>query len=547
MPRLLLSTLLLSLACFVASCGKSDSPETGEDTSPPAPAPEAVAETQEEPVAPPAELPLKERAEAGDADACYEYGMEFEKAGDADTAFTWFKRAAREKHVEGTYKVGTYYHEGIATEPDLAKARRCYVIASKADHAGAKKALVDMVLQQEKHAKHERKLTDEEFEGMSVQQALPLIKEKAMREVKKWQETPEYEALLEQARTRLYETYGIDPKYVEVADYQPLSLLKRQIETKLQATDVNALVEERFSDEAKAEAEQLAATDYPSANVGDTVTVNSRRGEVTGQIQSMDDREIRISGTTILLNDVSADERRKLDPEYIRKGRTLVMNEHFYVPRAEYEEELRTAIEDDVMLDAGYVFHNGKWGTTAQMLEFVVNPNMKKAMDSITRNKASEYYRAILERNGFTVVGDNVMTLAEKEALIQQHTAAITATQQQIAAMLPKAKSPQDFTNAINLANQALGRYVLATNRDSLMRARAALVQGKAKLTGIIEHQQHLARVGKQQPRTVSKKPKRPTFTERPGGRNADRRDKNRDAGKRAKGRNFSNSNKLSF
>ena len=130
------------------------------------------------------------------------------------------------------------------------------------------------------------------------------------------------------------------------------------------------------------------------------------------------------------------------------------------------------------------------------------------------------------------------MTLAEKEQLKQQHTAGIAAAEQQIAAILQKASSPEDFTKGINLANQALSRYVLATNREGLMQARTALVQGKAKLTGIIERQQTLARIRQAPQRTSSSKPKRPTFSTRPGGRNAN---------KRAKGRNFSNGNKLSF
>ena len=150
-----------------------------------------------------------------------------------------------------------------------------------------------------------------------------------------------------------------------------------------------------------------------------------------------------------------------------------------------------------------------------------------------------------MERNGFTIVGNRVITLEEREQLIQQHTAALTQVEQQIIAGLQNASSPEDFTKGINLANKALSTYYLASNRGNLMQAREALMKGKAKLTGIIEHQQTLSTIQqnkKPAPSTrSSRSTNRPSFKSytptAPGNNRNDNRNNNGNAKRKSKSR----------
>jgi hypothetical protein len=93
---------------------------------------------------------LRAAAEAGDADAAFDYGYEltFPETGEPDhlTGRYWLTRAADGGSVPANYILGQIYLEGIGTDPEPDRARAFFELAWQAGDVPAGYALAELLL-----------------------------------------------------------------------------------------------------------------------------------------------------------------------------------------------------------------------------------------------------------------------------------------------------------------------------------------------------------------------------------------------------------------
>lgn len=81
------------------------------------------------------------KAEAGDAEAQYDVASMYEKgngvAKDADKAFQWYLKAAKQDHDKGAYKVGFSYLRGKGVEANYEKALKWLNVAAEYNNVRA--------------------------------------------------------------------------------------------------------------------------------------------------------------------------------------------------------------------------------------------------------------------------------------------------------------------------------------------------------------------------------------------------------------------------
>lgn len=93
---------------------------------------------------------LRSAAEAGDAEAAFDYGYEltFPETGtpDFDTGRYWLTRAADADLAHANYMLGQIYLDGIGTEADPDRARAFFELAWQAGDPAAGYALAELLL-----------------------------------------------------------------------------------------------------------------------------------------------------------------------------------------------------------------------------------------------------------------------------------------------------------------------------------------------------------------------------------------------------------------
>lgn len=81
---------------------------------------------------------LRARAEAGDAEAQFEYGMALQFGIDAlpdhQAAAAWLRRAAEQEHLEGQFALALMYLSGKGVEQDCTEAANWLLRAASRDH-----------------------------------------------------------------------------------------------------------------------------------------------------------------------------------------------------------------------------------------------------------------------------------------------------------------------------------------------------------------------------------------------------------------------------
>ena len=77
---------------------------------------------------------MKMAAEKGDGDACLQLGLIYRQAADFENALKWIQKSHEAKKVEGTFYLGSLYHQGHHHPdgtPDIQKASEYYDQAAR--------------------------------------------------------------------------------------------------------------------------------------------------------------------------------------------------------------------------------------------------------------------------------------------------------------------------------------------------------------------------------------------------------------------------------
>jgi len=108
-------------------------------------------QTQTQPANQPAAKPtseiaeLRQKAEAGDANAMYRLGRSYATGSGVERdyveAFSWYKRAAKDGNTDAMYAIGEAYEHGIGVREDIQQAVDWYDQATLKGNKAAKAAL----------------------------------------------------------------------------------------------------------------------------------------------------------------------------------------------------------------------------------------------------------------------------------------------------------------------------------------------------------------------------------------------------------------------
>lgn len=479
MMRRWLSVVVVA-ALVLAGCGKRET-TSGVQSAEDAVAENApVAEPAEEPSPdappPPPSQPTTEAgmiaaAEAEDGDARYRLAEHYREQGRLAEALRWFKRAAQLRHPRATYEVGLFYRDGLCGEASPEKARRCFALAGELGYGPGDLALQEM-----------HRVAQGHFRGMDKEAATKAVRLKVEMELEEYRLGAAFQAWEAETRQALWKEHGVTAAQIERTEVPSKEVVEQQIAQRLEQADIEGQLAAQYGPEKREEVMAAARKAVAGWEVGDLVTVTTRRGPLQGRITAIRQDMVKVGAARVLLSDLPQEERDKLDPVRIQRERDRFVQREFVAPRAAMASSLRERIAAEAWAEHGYVQYRSHWVPASALVARVIEPKLSEAREEHLAARRRERTATLLEQAGFFVIRGKVLTMEERDRAVAAHTQSVTDIRTRIAGMLREAKGVADFDRALQFANTGLARFFLADNLDTLKKDRAALLRGREQL-----------------------------------------------------------------
>jgi hypothetical protein len=467
---------LFAVALLVTSCGK------GTPGTPVASDPEPAATVTEEQMKADS---LQRRAEKGDVKAMYDLGVKLDKQGDLQTAVSWYMKAGDKKHADGAYRAGVSSQVGRGCAKDMVVAKKYLQIAADAGHPKAGKKLMSIAMNESFQASTEASRRSD-LDTLDRTELVGILQGKAAEAVTEYTESDELAQLVKVQRAKLITELNIPDKF---ADGGTAVLEKQEISLNLEAAyakvDIDKAVADAFTDEKLKEVEAKAIEESPGYVVGERIQVTTRRGVIEGRLRQVDASGPVIDTRQIPLSDLSKAEWAKFDMPAIEKKRKLYVQRHFYAAKQQHASKLKNEIKERVLAESGYIEYNGKWVPADKAIEKLVEPEVDKYRERLIAAEQHKLYERILKDKDLVLLGDKVISIDEKTALVKSHTDGVEALIKEVGQMLRKDSSTATMDKAILMAGSGLKKYPLAKNVSVLMSTRDNLMTKRRRLAAV--------------------------------------------------------------